>query len=438
MSFQKEFIWGASSAAYQLEGAYKEDGKGPGIWDALSDGHVKRNENGNEACDHYHRYKEDVALMKKMGLKAYRFSVSWPRIMPKEGVVNEKGIRFYQNLVRELREAGIEPMCTLFHWNLPLWLHEKDGWACAEISEHFAAYVKVVVQALSDQVSWWMTINEPACFIGLGYLDGIHAPFEKHGVDDAIFPVLVKNVLLSHGKAVQTIRREARTEPKIGMALNAWVYIPAKETEEEIRRAEEATFAEKNYAFGYNLWADPMIKGVPSSFMEGKISEAEMKVIHQPLDFFGFNSYNANNYDGNGVFEEEAYRGMPRNTLEWPITPEILYWNIRYLYERYGLPILITENGMANLDFVMDDGKVHDPQRITYMSRYLRCVKRAVEEGFPVLGYMCWSIMDNFEWADGYGTRFGLIYVDYRTQQRTLKDSAYWYAEVIRKNGENI
>lgn len=237
---ERVYLGGASSAAYQLEGAYKEDGKGPGIWDALSDGHVKRNENGNKACDHYHRYKEDVALMKKMGLKAYRFSVSWPRIMPKEGVVNEKGIRFYQNLVRELREAGIEPMCTLFHWNLPLWLHEKGGWACAEISEHFAAYVKVVVQALSDQVSWWMTINEPACFIGLGYLDGIHAPFEKHGVDDAIFPVLVKNVLLSHGKAVQTIRREARTEPKIGMALNAWVYIPAKETEEEIRRAEEA------------------------------------------------------------------------------------------------------------------------------------------------------------------------------------------------------
>ena len=218
MSFSKDFIWGAASAAYQVEGAYNEDGKGMGIWDALSDGHVKHGDNGNVACDHYHRYKEDVALMKEMGLKAYRFSVSWPRIIPEEGVVNPKGIEFYQNLVQELLDAGIEPMCTIFHWNLPMWIYEKGGWYCEEISDYFAEYTKVVVEALSDKVSYWMTVNEPACFIGAGYIAGAHAPFESliKGLDMSKpeargqiaqkMAVLTKNTLLSHGKAVQTIR----------------------------------------------------------------------------------------------------------------------------------------------------------------------------------------------------------------------------------------
>lgn len=438
VGFGKEFMWGAASAAYQVEGAFDEDGKGLGIWDALSDGHVKHGENGNCACDHYHRYKEDIALMKKMGLKAYRFSVSWPRIMPEEGVVSEKGIRFYQNLVEELETAGIEPLCTLFHWNLPMWLHEKGGWKHKGIENYFAEYVRIVVQALSNKVSWWMTFNEPACFVTLGYFAGIHAPFEKNQQAEQLAPVLVKNVLLSHGKAVQVIRKEAIRTPRIGIALNAKVYTPPEETEKEIRRAESETFSEKNQMFGYNLWADPMIKGESVSMIKEKIDEQEMQMICQPLDFLGFNSYNSDNYEQGSIFADHAYPGLPRTSMGWPITPDVLYWSIRYLYDRYQIPILVTENGMANLDFVMEDEKVHDPQRISFMKQYLKGVKRAAEEGFPVLGYMYWSLLDNFEWAEGYDKRFGLIYVDYRTQERTLKDSAYWYADVIKNNGEQL
>lgn len=445
MGFSKEFLWGAASAAYQVEGAYNEDGKGMGIWDALSEGHVRHGENGNIACDHYHRYKEDVIMMKKMGLKAYRFSVSWPRIMPEEGVVNEKGIQFYQDLVDELLKADIEPMCTLFHWNLPMWLHEKGGWGYDGISDAFAEYTGVVVKALSDKVQYWMTLNEPACFVGLGYMNGIHAPFEKHMEsyeDTSGLELLVnisRNVLLSHGKAAAVIRECAVKTPQIGLALNGNLNIPEAETTEKIELAKERTFSEKRFVFSYSHWADPMILGKVPSVLAGAIDREDLKVIHQKLDFIGFNSYNSNDYaDDSGERNEKVYPGMPRTAMGWPITPGALYWNIRFLHERYHIPVLITENGMANLDFVMSDGKVHDPQRIEYMKSYMVGLKRAVEDGYPVIGYMYWSVMDNFEWAEGYDKRFGLVHVDYRTQVRTMKDSAYWYAEVIRENGANI
>lgn len=442
MSFSAEFMWGAASSAYQIEGAWNEDGKGMGIWDALSEGHVRHNENGNVACDHYHRYKEDIALMKEMGLKSYRFSVSWPRIMPNEGEVNEKGIQFYKNLVDELINAGIEPMCTLFHWNLPMWVYEKGGWRFEGISDAFAQYTEVVVKALSDKVSYWMTINEPATFIGNGYIAGAHAPFEKNVESwekiGEILPGLCKNVLLCHGKAVRTIRSHAIKKPQIGMALNGNLIVPWEDTEEGIATARAATFTEAASFFGIDIWAGAMVNGELHPMLVPVISEEELKTIHQPLDFFGFNCYNAFNYDENMGPNPAVYPGMPRTAVEWPITPDALYWAVRFIYEKYKLPVMITENGMANLDFIMTDGKVHDPQRIEYMKMYLRGLKRAVEEGLPVIGYQYWSILDNFEWADGYDKRFGLIYVDYRTQKRTLKDSAYWYAQLIKENGENI
>ena len=445
MSFSKDFLWGAASAAYQVEGAYDEDGKGMGIWDAMSEGHIKHGENGNVACDHYHRYKEDVAIMKEMGLKAYRFSVSWPRVMPQEGVVNPKGIEFYQNLVQELLDAGIEPMCTIFHWNLPMWIYEKGGWYCEQISDYFAEYTKVVVEALSDKVSYWMTVNEPACFIGAGYLGGMHAPFEKIEVDmtnpHAMQEIgrkmasLTKNVMLSHGKAVQTIRKFAVKAPKIGMALNAGMHTPWEETAEAVEEARAKTFSDGAMVFHLNWWADPMIKGVLPQALAPFVSEDELSVIHQPLDFFGYNSYNSDNYSEDMGANEHVYAGMPRTAMGWPITPDVLYWAAKFCYERYHLPILITENGMANLDFVMSDGKVHDPQRIEYLKGYIGGLQKAAEEGVPVLGYMYWSILDNFEWAEGYDKRFGLVYVDYQTQKRTRKDSSYWYADVIQRNG---
>lgn len=444
MSLPENFIWGAASAAYQVEGAYNEDGKGMGIWDALSQGHVKHGDNGNMACDHYHRYKEDVAIMKRLGLKAYRFSVSWPRIQPGEGMVNEKGIRFYQNLVQELLDAGITPMCTIFHWNLPMWLHEKGGWHNPRISEYFAEYTRIVVEALSPKVSWWMTINEPLSFLAAGYIGGVHAPFEKlrnPGEIMAVAGELTKNALLAHGKAVEVIRACAAIPPHVGMALNGDCYFPWAETEKDIREAKEKTFSEEQLFTGIRWWADPMILGTAPQALAEVISPKEMAVICQPLDFFGFNCYNGANYneswDG-GAGNPYVYPGQPRTAMDWPVTPDILYWAARFFHERYGLPLLITENGMANLDFVMSDGKVHDPQRIEFLKGYLRGVKRAVEEGIPVAGYLYWSILDNFEWAEGYDKRFGLVYVDYRTQERTLKDSALWYAGVIADNGSGL
>lgn len=439
MNFPQQFLWGAASSAYQIEGACAEDGKGPGIWDSLSDGHVAHNENGNIACDHYHRYKEDVALMKEIGLKAYRFSISWPRIMPTPGVINEKGIAFYRNLVQELTNAGIEPMCTLFHWNLPMWVHEKGGWHNEEISDDFASYVKIVIDALSDKVRYWMTVNEPACFIGNGYIAGNHAPYES--MLDKPLPEMMKgastltrNVLLSHGKAVQCIRTHAKLTPKIGMALNGNLNLPRTDAPDDIEAARQTTFSAQGGFVAIDWWADAPILGIVPDCLQEVLSPEDMQIIHQPLDFFGYNCYNSNDYDEYTGPNPAVYPGMPRTSMGWAITPDALYWAARFFTERYRLPILITENGMANVDFIMSDGKVHDPQRIEYMKAYLTGLQKATKEGIPVLGYLYWSILDNFEWAEGYDKRFGLVYVDYLTQERTRKDSSYWYAELIARN----
>ena len=439
MSFPKNFLWGAASAAYQIEGAYNEDGKVPGIWDALSEGHVKHGENGNIACDHYHRYKEDVALLKKLGVKAYRFSVSWPRVMSGPDTVNPKGLAFYSDLVDELKAAGIEPMVTIFYWNLPMWAHEKGGWYNAEISDDFANYARVVADALSDRVRFWFTVNEPTTFIGNGYFTGAHAPFESLMQEQPAvmmnkLAALTKNVLLAHGKAVRVLRSRAKLAPKIGMALNGSVYLPENESPDDIEKARTQMFPEQAFFSHFNWWADPAVLGCVPAGLQPFFTEEELKVICQPLDFFGFNCYNASNYDEYMGPNPAVVPGMPRTAMDWPITPDALYWAARFLTERYHLPIIVTENGMANIDFVMSDGAVHDPQRIDFVKRYLAGLQRAVDENIPVTGYLYWSIMDNFEWAEGYDKRFGLVYVDYQTQQRIPKDSFYWYADVIKNN----
>ena len=443
MSFSKDFFWGAASAAYQIEGAYNEDGKGPSIWDALSAGHIVHGDNGNTACDHYHRFREDVALMKKIGLKAYRFSISWPRVMPKEGVVNEKGLQFYRELAAELLNAGITPLVTLYHWDLPLWAHEKGGWVSGTISDDFAAFAGAVVNALSEKVQFWMTFNEGTSFIGEGYLHGTHAPYEtmRPGSEEEAKKVLIltKNLLLAHAKAAQVIREKAVLPPKIGIATDSTLFLPESEAEADIRRAKEKTFAGSLNHYYLNWWLDPVIKGKAHPRLRAMLTDAEMALIHHPLDFLGWNCYLANNYnDGPDGSMESPWPGMPRTNMGWAVTPDALYWGVRFIYERYGIPVIISENGVAIIDFKMDDGCVHDPQRIQFMKWYLRGLKRAADEGFPVKGYMAWSIMDNLEWAHGFDKRFGLIYVDFRTQERILKDSAYWYADVIQNNGENL
>ncbi|MBQ6314964.1 MAG: beta-glucosidase [Mogibacterium sp.] len=443
MGFPKDFLWGAASAAYQIEGAYNEDGKGLSIWDALSDGHVMHGDSGKVACDHYHRYKEDVALMKELGLKAYRFSVSWPRVIPEQGVVNEKGLQFYKDLVKELTEAGIRPLCTLYHWDLPMWAYEKGGWYWEGISDQFAEYTKVVVEALSDKVADWMTFNEPTSFIGAGYIDGVHAPFEciTKGSEDEFMKIsqLTRNILLSHGKAVTVIRENAALAPHIGVATDSTLFMPDSESDADIQSAREKTFADDVEVHYLNWWLDPIIRGTCHPSLKAVMREGDIEIIHQPLDFIGWNCYLSSNFnDGPDGKPYRPCTGIARTAMGWPVTPDALYWGVRFIYDRYQLPVMITENGIAIVDFLMDDGCVHDPQRIQFLKWYLRGLRRAADEGYPVLGYMLWSIFDNFEWALGYEKRFGIIYLDYATQKRIPKDSAYWYSEVIRSNGENL
>lgn len=442
MSFPQNFLWGAATAACQIEGAYDADGRGPSIWDVLYPGHTFQNEHPHEADDHYHHVDEDIALMKQIGIKSYRFSVSWSRILPDgTGKVNEKGIAFYQQLVSKLKDAGIEPLVTLFHWDLPLSLYHRGGWLNPEISDWFEDYTRIVVEALSDKVQYWMTLNEPQCFIGLGYDVGVNAPFIQQPAE---LPLLTKNTILSHGKAVRAIRKYAKLPPKIGMANCGTTMEPMGTSPEAIEEARFNTFEHPEKPFDISWFCDPIFLGKIPETMQKKYGDAilltdeEMALVSQKLDFFGINKYSSEGTGPDGVMPRNGYVGQPITTMDWPVVDDTLYWAARFCYERYQLPIMVTENGMANTDWVMLDGKVHDPQRIDYTHRYLKGLKRACEENIPVLGYQYWSLMDNYEWSMGYSRRFGIIYVDYRTQKRTLKDSALWYHDVIAQNGENI
>ncbi len=451
MSFSKDFLWGAASAAHQIEGAFDEDGKGMGIWDTLTrePGHIAHGENGDVACDHYHHYKEDVAMMKEIGLKSYRFSISWPRVLPQgTGEVNQAGLDFYRKLIEELLAAGIEPMITLYHWNLPTALYEKGGWKNPESPLWFEAYVDVVTKAFGEKVNYWMTFNEPQLFVGAGLAGGVHAPFERN--EEAVIMEITRNVLLAHGRAVRKIRENCRADVKVGFAPTGECVIPKDLSEESIEEARKASFAISPFMFpGANTWwANPIFKGeFPEEAKQlfgdrlPVFDAEEWALISQPLDFYGFNIYQAggNPFPPNEYgYDRYSYQGSPKTAMGWNITPDIMYWCCRFFYERYQKPLLITENGMACNDFVSLDEKVHDPARIDFIHRYLLSLKKAAEEGIPVLGYCYWSIMDNYEWAEGYDRRFGLIYVDYRTQKRTLKDSAYWYRLVIAENGEKL
>ena len=436
MGFPKNFLWGSATAAYQVEGAYNEDGKGLNIWDALSDGHIAYGDNGNVACDHYHRFREDVALMKKIGLKSYRFSINWSRIFPDaSGKINEIGLKFYSDLVDELIKADIEPLCTLYHWDLPMWVYEMGGWESAESINCFVEYAKTVVDALSDRVKYFITFNEPSSFIDGGYIHGVHAPFKV--ADTATVNNVIRNVMLAHGYAMIKMREAAKQPIMIGSAPTGIIYTPANNSAEEIERARAATFTDPSFYMA-GWWLDPVVLGKRSVNQEF-LSDEDLKIISQKPDFIAYNIYEAAGYGAPAnVKNERAYEGIPRTTMDWTITPDCLYWSAKFIYERYNLPLIITENGMSNTDFVMLDGKVHDPQRTDFVHRYLRELKKAVDEGINVVGYHYWSLMDNFEWSFGYSRRFGLIYVDYPTGERTLKDSAYFYSEVIKTNGENL
>ncbi|MDF2524209.1 MAG: bglA [Clostridiales bacterium] len=448
MGFPEKFIWGAATAAYQIEGAAFEDGKGWSVWDSLcrKDGAIREGDNGDVACDHYHRYKEDVEMMKEIGLKAYRFSISWPRILP-EGIgrVNEKGLDFYDRLVDELLEAGITPYITLFHWDYPLELYKKGGWLNPHSSDWFSEYTKVVVDRLSDRVNHWITQNEPQCYINLGHSLGIHAPGLKLSMADVL--QAAHNSHLAHGKSVQVIRKYAKRNPIIGYAPVGGVFIPKTESKEDIEAARKAMFSYHDADLWNNAWwMDPIFLGkypedglkIFEQFLP-HIGQDDMKTICQPLDFFGTNIYHGQvmtmSKDGRSVKVKQT-PGYRKTSFNWPVAPEALYWGPKFFYERYKKPILITENGLSNTDWIALDGKVHDPQRIDFLYRYIKEYQKAGEDGVDIMGYFAWSLLDNLEWAEGYNERFGLVHVDYQTQKRTLKDSAYWYKEVISSNGK--
>ena len=422
------------------------------VWDMMcrKPGAIYRNHTGEVACDHYHRYLEDVAIMQQIGLKAYRYSVSWPRVMPEgTGRINKAGIAFYDRLVDSLLEAGIEPYLTLFHWDYPLALYQRGGWLNPDSARWFADYAALLGKHLGDRVKWWITLNEPQCFVGLGHLGGKHAPGDKLEFSQVLR--VMHHSLLAHGRAVQALRGACPPDAKIGFAPCYNSRMPATESAPDIDAAREAYFAvDPDSVWSMALWADPVYLGdYPARAYEvfkdkmPEITGDELKIISQPLDFLAGNVYSgtktSRGADG-AVLSHEKVPGAAIGTMEWmEMEEDSLYWAARFQTERYGrLPFFVTENGYSGTDWVARDGKVHDPQRIDFVARYLTGLQRAAGEGIPLGGYFYWSLLDNFEWAEGYRPRFGLIHVDYETQKRTIKDSALWYRDVIEANGANL
>ena len=435
MSFPENFLWGAATASAQIEGGWNEDGRTPSIWDVAPERKIKNGDNCHTACDHYHRWREDVALMKALGLKSYRFSVSWSRIMPEEGGINPAGLKFYSDLVDELKKSGIEPLVTLYHWDLPVWVQEKGGWMSEKIIPLFADYTRAVVDLLSDRVAFWIPMNEPQCFIVSGHMTGAQAPFMHRFL---ALSKLTRNCLMAFHASAEIIRKYAKTTPKIGIAMATSAFVPENQSEEAIKDAEYRSFYVKSGVMSNRWWGDPLLLGKSvRAYGIYHIAEKDMPLVRTQLDFIGVNVYspfNTNGWDGSGkdIPDEQ------KNSLGWVNDGRCLYWTIRFWNERYGLPILVTENGFCDNDVVSPDGFIHDEKRIAYMKDYIENVKRAVDEGYPVLGYQYWSLLDNFEWAEGYRPRFGLIHMDFDTRKRTPKDSAAYYEKVIETNGEAL
>jgi len=451
-TFPETFRWGVATAAYQIEGATREDGCGPSTWDELSHrpGGTRTGENGDVACDHYHRYEEDVKLMASLGIKHYRFSISWPRVMPEgTGAVNEKGLDFYQRLVDCLLAHDITPHATLFHWDAPLALHEKyGGWLSRQMAMDFADYTTVMVKALGDRVTNWMTINEIPCFTMMGYgvgRRGEHAPGVVVDSQKEVWQT-IHHACLGHGLGVQAIRAASPGPCTVSLVDNFASTVPLTESPADVAAAQAAF--QNAWCNGCILFpvltgnfSEPWLKEREAAGDMPEVQDGDLEIISTPIDGLGVNMYSgtyvraAENETG---YEELLCSDFyPRLHMPWlNIVPESLYWAFRNVSEVCGFKknLFVSENGCANPDTLTFDGEVIDPERILYLRSYLRQVHRAVEEGYPVTGYFQWSFMDNFEWAWGYSRRFGLVYVNYNTLERTPKESARWYAECIRQN----
>ncbi|GAB6090042.1 GH1 family beta-glucosidase [Spirochaeta dissipatitropha] len=452
MKFGQKFFWGAATSSYQIEGACNTDGKGRSIWDVFSNtpGKVYENDNGDVACDHYNRFAEDVAIMKGMGLEAYRFSVSWPRILPDgNGKIEQRGLAFYDRLVDELLAAEIDPWCTLYHWDLPWELQLRGGWANRDIAPMFADYCRIVGEKIGDRVHNWFTINEPQCMTALSYLSGIHAPGLQAGLDITI--PAIHHTLRAHGMAVDALRSVGGKETRIGFAPTGQGVMPKTESPEDVEAARYQLFRlhDIHRMWTISWYVDPVVLG---SYPSEGLAELEkylplnwqndMEQISRPIDLLGLNLYNGIKLaavdDASEPQRIDRPPGHAQTAIKWPVTPAVMYWTPKFFHERYKLPMVISENGLSSMDWKHTDGTVPDPGRIDFISRYLSWLGKAVEEGIPVNGYFQWSLMDNFEWAEGYSSRFGMVYVDFCTQERIIKSSGHWYRSVIESRGEII
>jgi beta-glucosidase len=449
--FPAGFHWGAASSSYQIEGAWNEDGRGPSIWDTFSrtPGKVRNGDTGDVAIDHYHRYREDVRIMADLGLTAYRFSTAWPRVQPTgSGPVNARGLDFYERLVDELLSFGITPFLTLYHWDLPQALEDQGGWTNRETALRFAEYAEHVARRLGDRVEFWTTLNEPWCSAYLGYSSGKHAPGR---IDQAASLAAVHHLNLAHGLGVQAVRATVGAAAQLSVTLNLCAVRAASDSPED-QEAKRRIDGVAN-----RLFLDPMLRGsYPADVLADTagitdwsfIREGDPATINARLDALGINYYTPLTVaapDGSGHVEEVTDHpgcgdlsfpqvDLPRTIMDWPIDAEGLHELLLRVHRDYdGIPMIITENGMANDDYVGPTGEVHDPERISYVSDHIDAAARAIEDGVDLRGYFQWSLHDNFEWAYGYGKRFGIVYVDYPTQKRILKSSAHWYRDLIAR-----
>jgi beta-glucosidase len=431
-----EFLWGAATAAYQIEGAVAEDGRAPSIWDTFSHtpGKTAGGDTGDTACDHYHRWPEDIGIMRELGLDAYRFSIAWPRVLPQgDGPVNAPGLAFYDRLVDGLLEAGITPYPTLYHWDLPQALQDRGGWPARETALRFGEYAAVVAEALGDRVSDWATLNEPLCSAWIGHLDGVMAP----GLTDLTAAVRASYHLhLGHGLAVQAIRA-ANPHARVGIVNNLSPSEPATD------RPEDHAAALRADGHVNRWWLDPIHgRGYPQDMLDLygvdlPVRAGDLETIAAPLDWLGVNYYFrdvvADHPTGGVPYTRQVPTpGAHLTAMGWEVHADGLEQLLVRLTEEYGARrLIVTENGSAYRDTVGPDGQVHDPERSAYLEEHLAACARAVRRGAPLAGYFAWSLLDNFEWAYGYDKRFGLVHVDYPTQKRTVKGSGRRYADII-------
>ena len=448
--FPADFLWGAATASYQIEGAVAADGRSPSIWDVFSrqPGAVANGDTGDVACDHYHRYREDVAIMSSLGLRSYRFSVAWPRVQPDgRGPANQAGLDFYKRVLDELQNAGIEPWVTLYHWDLPQALEDAGGWPNRDTAERFAEYAAIVHKELGDRVRFWTTLNEPWVSAMLGYHNGVHAPGRR---EPAAALASVHHLLLGHGLATSALRSQNRSAT-VGITLNLAATSPATDAPADLDAARRID------GLANRLYLDPILLGrYPEDVVADVaalsdfsfVRDGDLETISAPIDLLGINYYTTNVVaapDGSPpdpgsphpAAEDVRHlgRGAPKTAMGWEIDPDGLFRTLKMVSDNYpAVPLYVTENGAAFDDEIGPDGTVDDPDRVAYFDSHLRACHRAIAAGVPLRGYFAWSLLDNFEWAFGYAKRFGLVFVDYRTQRRIPKTSARFYADVISRN----